>query len=73
MFSYAYCINHFYQDEVQLMDWKQQLDRDVETLKAKANIGNVRAVRSCLPSLLHFVLTFYVQSKYKHKQNLDCF
>jgi hypothetical protein len=47
MFSYAYCINHFYQDEAQLVDWKQQLDRDVETLKAKANVGNIRAVSSC--------------------------
>ncbi|KAF3330268.1 Spastin [Carex littledalei] len=31
------------QDEAQLTDWKQQLDRDVETLKAKANVGNIRA------------------------------
>ncbi|KAG2559127.1 hypothetical protein PVAP13_8NG317500 [Panicum virgatum] len=31
------------QDEVLLTDWKQQLDRDVETLKAKSNVGNIRA------------------------------
>ncbi|XP_020099700.1 uncharacterized protein LOC109718093 isoform X2 [Ananas comosus] len=31
------------QDEVQLLDWKQQLDRDVETLKAKSNICNIRS------------------------------
>ncbi|KAJ3681380.1 hypothetical protein LUZ60_015869 [Juncus effusus] len=31
------------QDETQLVDWKQQLDRDLETLKAKSNIANIRA------------------------------
>ncbi|KAG2563979.1 hypothetical protein PVAP13_8KG377800 [Panicum virgatum] len=31
------------QDEALLTDWKQQLDRDVETLKAKSNVGNIRA------------------------------
>ncbi|PAN43645.1 hypothetical protein PAHAL_8G252500 [Panicum hallii] len=30
------------QDEALLTDWKQQLDRDVETLKAKSNVGNIR-------------------------------
>uniref|UniRef100_A0A804LPE1 protein-serine/threonine phosphatase n=1 Tax=Zea mays TaxID=4577 RepID=A0A804LPE1_MAIZE len=29
-------------DEALLTDWKQQLDRDVETLKAKSNIGSIR-------------------------------
>ncbi|KAJ0980660.1 hypothetical protein J5N97_008915 [Dioscorea zingiberensis] len=31
------------QDEALLLDWKQQLDRDVETLKAKANILSIRS------------------------------
>ncbi|XP_073106503.1 uncharacterized protein [Elaeis guineensis] len=31
------------QDEAQLLDWKQQLDRDVETLKAKSNILSIRS------------------------------
>ncbi|OEL14540.1 ATPase family AAA domain-containing protein 1-A [Dichanthelium oligosanthes] len=31
------------QDEALLTDWKQQLDRDVETLKAKSNVGSIRA------------------------------
>ncbi|KAM0948537.1 putative transcription factor interactor and regulator FHA-SMAD family [Dioscorea sansibarensis] len=31
------------QDEAQLLDWKQQLDRDVETLKTKANILSIRS------------------------------
>ncbi|KAJ4805261.1 P-loop containing nucleoside triphosphate hydrolases superfamily protein [Rhynchospora pubera] len=31
------------EDDAQLTDWKQQLDRDVEILKAKANIGSIRA------------------------------
>ncbi|KAL5996096.1 hypothetical protein ACLOJK_026169 [Asimina triloba] len=30
------------QDESLLSNWKQQLDRDVETLKAKSNITNIR-------------------------------
>ncbi|KAF0896219.1 hypothetical protein E2562_019701 [Oryza meyeriana var. granulata] len=30
------------QDETLLTDWKQQLDRDVETLKAKSNVGSIR-------------------------------
>ncbi|KAG2563974.1 hypothetical protein PVAP13_8KG377800 [Panicum virgatum] len=34
------------QDEALLTDWKQQLDRDVETLKAKSNVGNIRAFLS---------------------------
>ncbi|XP_068664265.1 uncharacterized protein [Aristolochia californica] len=32
------------QDEALLSDWKLQLDRDVETLKAKSNILNIRSV-----------------------------
>lgn len=32
------------QDESQLSDWKRQLDLDVETLKEKANIVNIRSV-----------------------------
>ncbi|KAG1338695.1 ATPase family AAA domain-containing protein 1 [Cocos nucifera] len=30
------------QDEAQLSEWKKQLDRDVETIKAKSNILNIR-------------------------------
>uniref|UniRef100_A0A0D9XV04 AAA+ ATPase domain-containing protein n=1 Tax=Leersia perrieri TaxID=77586 RepID=A0A0D9XV04_9ORYZ len=30
------------QEETLLTDWKQQLDRDVETLKAKSNVGSIR-------------------------------
>lgn len=32
------------QDETLLLDWKQQLERDVETLKAQSNIVSIRAV-----------------------------
>ncbi|KAK1294746.1 Katanin p60 ATPase-containing subunit A1 [Acorus calamus] len=32
------------QDEALLLDWKQQLDHDVETLKAKSNTINIRSV-----------------------------
>ncbi|CAL9046450.1 uncharacterized protein LOC135606707 [Musa acuminata AAA Group] len=31
------------QDETQLSEWKQQLDRDVETLKAKSNVLSLRS------------------------------
>ncbi|XP_042414015.1 uncharacterized protein LOC122002771 isoform X1 [Zingiber officinale] len=31
------------QDEAQLSEWKQQLDRDVETLKAKSNVLSIRS------------------------------
>uniref|UniRef100_A0A0E0F8D4 AAA+ ATPase domain-containing protein n=1 Tax=Oryza meridionalis TaxID=40149 RepID=A0A0E0F8D4_9ORYZ len=34
------------QDETLLTDWKQQLDRDVETLKAKSNVGSIRTFLS---------------------------
>jgi hypothetical protein len=36
--------NKYLQDEALLTDWKQQLDRDVETLKAKSNLGSIRTV-----------------------------
>ncbi|KAJ4955587.1 hypothetical protein NE237_012370 [Protea cynaroides] len=32
------------QDEALLLDWKQKLDRDVETLKAQSNIVSIRSV-----------------------------
>ncbi|KAK4758646.1 hypothetical protein SAY87_019947 [Trapa incisa] len=32
------------QDEALLSDWKQQLERDVETLRAQSNVANVRLV-----------------------------
>ncbi|KAL5561481.1 hypothetical protein UlMin_031228 [Ulmus minor] len=32
------------QDEILLSDWKQQLERDVETLKAQSNIVSIRSV-----------------------------
>lgn len=34
------------QDEALLLDWKQQLERDTETLKAQSNIVNIRSVLS---------------------------
>ncbi|KAF2314999.1 hypothetical protein GH714_037488 [Hevea brasiliensis] len=43
------------QDEALLSDWKQQLERDIETLKAQANIFGIRSVlsrvRLCCPDL----------------------
>ncbi|KAL8548620.1 hypothetical protein ACS0TY_007781 [Phlomoides rotata] len=32
------------QDETVLVDWKQQLDRDIETMKSQSNIGGIRTV-----------------------------
>ncbi|KAI5408047.1 hypothetical protein KIW84_054045, partial [Lathyrus oleraceus] len=37
---------HMPQDEVLLASWKQQLDRDVETLKIKGNLHHLRTVLS---------------------------
>ncbi|XP_068483803.1 uncharacterized protein [Phaseolus vulgaris] len=37
---------HMPQDEALLASWKQQLDRDVETLKIKGNLHNLRSVLS---------------------------
>ncbi|KAL4558852.1 hypothetical protein LXL04_037056 [Taraxacum kok-saghyz] len=34
------------QDELLLSDWKQQLDRDIETLKSQSNIVSIRSVLS---------------------------
>jgi len=35
------------QDEVLLSDWKQQLDRDADTLKMKGNLNSLRTVSAC--------------------------
>eukprot|EP00262_Sarcandra_glabra_P017080 TRINITY_DN5743_c0_g3_i1.p1 TRINITY_DN5743_c0_g3~~TRINITY_DN5743_c0_g3_i1.p1 ORF type:complete len:1300 (+),score=286.88 TRINITY_DN5743_c0_g3_i1:437-4336(+) len=35
---------HMPQDEILLVDWKNQLDRDVETLKEKGNLNYIRSV-----------------------------
>lgn len=32
------------QDEALLSDWKQQLERDAETLRAQSNVAGIRAV-----------------------------
>ncbi|KAG8389476.1 hypothetical protein BUALT_Bualt02G0233300 [Buddleja alternifolia] len=32
------------QEETVLVDWKQQLDRDIETMKSQSNIGSIRLV-----------------------------
>ncbi|KAG6748480.1 hypothetical protein POTOM_048403 [Populus tomentosa] len=43
------------QDEALLVDWKQQLERDIETLKVQANIAGIRSVLNrvglCCPDL----------------------
>ncbi|KAF8672913.1 hypothetical protein HU200_049138 [Digitaria exilis] len=44
--SLPVAVRHFFDlfpDEALLTDWKQQLDRDVETLKAKSNVGSIRS------------------------------
>lgn len=35
------------QDEALLSAWKQQLDRDADTLKMKGNLNSLRTVRAC--------------------------
>jgi hypothetical protein len=44
------------QDETLLTDWKQQLDRDVETLKAKSNVGSIRTVSCADNTISHIML-----------------
>jgi len=46
------------QDEGLLSDWKQQLERDIETMKAQSNIVSVRTV-SPATHVNFYVLVFY--------------
>ena len=52
-----------WQDESMLSDWKQQLDRDIETLKSQSNIVSIRTV-SCLwphsPVMFHGICCFFL-------------
>lgn len=53
---------HFWaswQDEALLVDWKQQLERDIETLKAQANIFSFRSV-SVIASVLWTVMSTFL-------------
>ncbi|KAG5049979.1 hypothetical protein JHK85_011082 [Glycine max] len=53
---------HMPQDETLLASWKQQLDRDVETLKIKGNLHNLRTVL-CLHMFSCFRITAIVLVK----------
>ena len=44
------------QDDLELSQWKQLLDRDVEILKAKANISKVQSVSENKLSAILYVL-----------------
>ncbi|KAL6517999.1 hypothetical protein OROMI_033700 [Orobanche minor] len=50
-------IIHLPQDEALLVSWKQQLERDAETLKMKANLNNLRTVRESFLHKRRFFLT----------------
>jgi len=46
------------QDESELSRWKQLLDRDVEILKAKANVSKIQSVSICVsPYLTIFLIS----------------
>lgn len=45
MYSWSICFTSIIvQDEALLSDWKQKLERDVETMRAQSNIVNIRLV-----------------------------
>lgn len=53
------------QDEALLASWKQQLDKDAETLKMKGNLNNLRTVSSssisgCELQLLSSILLYSI-------------
>ena len=55
---YSPCLNSEFmlQDDLELSQWKQLLDRDVEILKAKANISKVQSVSENKLSAILYVL-----------------
>lgn len=63
-------------DEVLLSAWKQQLDRDADTLKMKGNLNSLRTVRACNLSFtcsLIILLLIILAVAFKWKPNiLNC-
>jgi len=62
------------QDEGLLSDWKKQLERDIETMKAQSNIGGVRTVSPATHVnfyvLVFDIIVFYVSYEFM-KQDKD--
>ncbi|XP_026664881.1 uncharacterized protein LOC103718614 isoform X2 [Phoenix dactylifera] len=59
------------QDEAQLLDWKQQLDRDIETLKAKSNILSIRSFLNRSGLDCHDVETISIKDQTLTNENVD--
>uniref|UniRef100_A0A804MVZ4 AAA+ ATPase domain-containing protein n=1 Tax=Zea mays TaxID=4577 RepID=A0A804MVZ4_MAIZE len=59
------------QDEALLTDWKQQLDRDVETLKAKSNIGSIRTFLSRNGIECNDIEELFIKDQSLSNENVD--
>lgn len=59
------------QDENLLLDWKQKLDRDMETLKAQSNIVNIQSVLSRIGIDCHDIETLSIKDQALSTENVD--
>ncbi|KAL6499481.1 hypothetical protein OROGR_027391 [Orobanche gracilis] len=59
------------QDEIELVDWKQQLDRDVETMKSQSNIDNIRSLGKTSRELILIISRLHY-GEVLNRLNLDC-
>jgi SpoVK/Ycf46/Vps4 family AAA+-type ATPase len=59
------------QDEALLTDWKQQLDRDVETLKAKSNLGSIRTFLNRIGMECNDLEELFIKDQSLSNENVD--
>ncbi|TVT97607.1 hypothetical protein EJB05_57146 [Eragrostis curvula] len=59
------------QDEALLTDWKQQLDRDVETLKAKSNVGSIRTFLNRIGIECNDLDELFIKDQSLSNENVD--
>ncbi|KNA08786.1 hypothetical protein SOVF_159610 isoform B [Spinacia oleracea] len=59
------------QDENVLLDWKQKLERDMETLKAQSNIVSIRSVLSRVGIDCHDIETLSIKDQALSSENAD--
>ncbi|GJN05090.1 hypothetical protein PR202_ga22691 [Eleusine coracana subsp. coracana] len=59
------------QDEALLTDWKQQLDRDVETLKAKSNLGSIRTFLNRIGIECNDLEELFIKDQSLTNENVD--
>jgi hypothetical protein len=60
--SYICFTCYLVQDEALLSDWKQHLERDVETMKAQSNVVSIRLVSLTVPpdNFFFFLYSFII-------------